>query len=108
MLIPFSKDLRGNEDDNDNDNDNDDDDDNDNDNEDNVVDAGREEFDDVEVERAMREVNGTYTVSASQMKVAKSSLTKVCDADTEYNMRLTGSFIAEAPREKLTPLLDRR
>lgn len=40
--------------------------------------VGREAFDDMEVEEAMKEVSTAYIFSEPQVKVAKSSLTKVC------------------------------
>lgn len=72
MLVPFTKDLAGD--------DVDEDDvvsDGEEEEEEDDIEEGREEFDGEAVEAAMREVNDTYTISADQAQVARSSLTKV-------------------------------
>lgn len=75
MLVPFTKNVSSTGDGDDAANS--DDEISDDEEDDKEVEVGREEFDDVAVEKAMEEVTQEFDVSDDQARVARSSLTKV-------------------------------
>lgn len=75
MLVPFTKNVSSTGDGDDAANS--DDEISDDEEDDKEVEVGREEFDDVAVEKAMEEVTQEFDVSDDQARVARPSLTKV-------------------------------